>query len=291
MGKTKGDGRGRARLGDETWRSGRGGEAGDDRKRPIFDLTERSRPWLETFPQRAFRRPHPRSLLKSSGGLHRFAIGHGLGRRKERGREPRVSRGRGWRYTKKRWAEWHGKLFLKSRDPSLPRHLSSRSSSRDARSGINNLTPCRTDKPAPLLAVQQRGRGTSTWAEAEGEGERRRLRKLRGTRGIAYVSYRMRGEGSQRSRVDIADQPEFLTSVRSHIVSDASSSRSTLASSSSSSSLFLFLFLFSLALSPFPFPSSSSITSGKKRQEAALHETRRADKSTDYAGRAPTHRE
>lgn len=161
MGRAKGDGRGRARLGDETWRSGRGGEAGDDRKRPIFDLTERSRPWLETFPQRAFRRPHPRSLLKSSGGLHRFAIGHGLGRRKERGREPRVSRGRGWRYTKKRWAEWHGKLFLKSRDPSLPRHLSSRSSSRDARSGINNLTPCRTDKPAPLPAVQQRGKGTS----------------------------------------------------------------------------------------------------------------------------------
>lgn len=199
----KGDGRGR---GDETWsekRARRGGGR-DDRKRPIFDLTERSRPWLETFPQRAFRRPHPRSLLKSSGGLHRFAIGHGLGRRKERGREPRVSRGRGWRYTKKRWAEWHGKLFLKSRDPSLPRHLSSRSSSRDAQSGINNLTPCRTDKPAPLpcyvAATRKRNEheGRRRGRRRERENWRERLRKLRGSGGIART-YRIAYEEKDRN--------------------------------------------------------------------------------------------
>ena len=199
----KGDGRER---GDETWsekRARRGGGR-DDRKRPIFDLTERSRPWLETFPQRAFRRPHPRSLLKSSGGLHRFAIGHGLGRRKERGREPRVSRGRGWRYTKKRWAEWHGKLFLKSRDPSLPRHLSSRSSSRDAQSGINNLTPCRTDKPAPLpcyvAATRKRNEheGRRRGRRRERENWRERLRKLRGSGGIART-YRIAYEEKDRN--------------------------------------------------------------------------------------------
>lgn len=51
---------------------------------------------------------------------------------------------------------------------------------------------------------------------------------------------------------------------RSHIVSDAPSSRSS--------------------RSPF-------LRLDYKRQEAALHGTRRADKSMDYAGRAPTYRE
>lgn len=156
------------------------------------------------------------SLLKSSNpGRDRTSKAKDEEENREDNREPRVNQDEEKepmdRVARKGFSEITGPVLTTL----LFSLFSSRSSSRDARSGINNLTPCRTDKPARLNANRkrkkmQKAEGTSSSVclqDATEESKRERREKM---------------GREEIHRVDIVDQLEFLTFLRSHIVSDAS---------------------------------------------------------------------
>lgn len=94
-----------------------------------------------------------------------------------------------------------------------------------------------------------------------GARSRETTEKTERKRRSSVVSHTSRTE--QNHRVDIVDQPEFLTSVRSHIVSDASPSRSIPLSSSFSPLPFLPF--------PFPFPLRLQAARSGKKQHYTRH--------------------